>query len=331
MDLESQMKLRNQPPGAVPGASACAAPVGATGRTVGQWVARVTIGSILLAGIGCGIGLLADWLRLSSDRFDAGRRAYDRGDWVAAARAAREVLRASQDDPAALRLLARSSVQLGRDDSALEIYTRRLEAKSIQAEDYLLLGVALKRRGRDDGAMWAWNKALESEPIPAQTLDELAKFLYVEAVETENPENMRPHPLDAAARAAERLRRQPGWESRGDMMLGIVRGDSLDLNGAALAFRRLLDRDPKVAESHAEPVKLRKLFARTFLRVGRPAEARPHLQSILARGPDPEASWLLSRVLPPTRGDRRGPKGAGPRRVVPRRQPPGRRAQPLRG
>ena len=107
---------------------------------------------------------------------------------------------------------------------------------------------------------------------------------------------MRPHPLDEAARAAERLRRQPGWESRGDMMLGIIRGDSLDLAGAALAFRRVLDRDPKVAASNAQPDKLRKLFARTFLRVGRPAEARPHLQSILARGPDPEASWLLSRV-----------------------------------
>ena len=296
MDLESQMKLRNQTPDAVPGASECAAPVGATGRTVRQWVARVTIGSILLAGIGCGIGLLANWIRLSSDPFGTGRRAYDRGDWGAAARSAREVLKASQNDPAALRLLARSSVQLGRDDAAFEIYTRRLEAKSFQAEDYLLLGVALKRRGRNDGAMWAWNKALESESIPAQVLGDLAKFLYVDAVETENPENMRPHPLDAAARAAERLSRQPGWESRGDLLLGIVRGDSLDHDGAALAFRRLLDRDPKVAETHAEPVKLRKLFARAFLRVGRPALARPHLQSILARGPDAEASWLLSRV-----------------------------------
>ena len=80
------------------------------------------------------------------------------------------------------------------------------------------------------------------------------------------------------------------------MMLGIIRGDSLDRTGAAEAFRRLLEHDPKVAESHAAPVKLRKLFARTFLGVGRPAEARPHLQSILAGGPDPEASWLLSRV-----------------------------------
>jgi len=246
--------------------------------------------------MGCGIGLVAAWLRLFPDPLTQGRRAYDRGDWVAAARSAREVLKARQGDPAALRLLARSSVQLGHDDAALGIYTRQLEEKLIQAEDYLLLGMALKRRGRDDGAIWAWNQALEAEPVPARTLNELIKLLYAEAVETETPENLKPHPLDSTARAAERLRRQPGWESRGEMMLGIVRGDNLDPTGAADAFRRLLDRDPNVAESNPQPFKLRKLFARTFLGVGRPTEALPHLQSILARGPDPEASWLLSRV-----------------------------------
>ena len=270
--------------------------LGATRWTFGQWVARVAVGSIVLAIVGGGIGLLPAWLRQYSDPLTSGRRAYERGDWVAAARAAREILKVSRDDTAALRLLARSSVQLGRDDAAFEIYTRRLDAKLMQAEDHLLLGVALKRRGRDDGAMWAWTRALESESIAPQTLGDLGKLLYAEAVESESPGNLRPHPLDAAAQAAERLRRQPGWESRGDLLLGIVRGDSLDLTGAALAFRRLLEREPNMAESHAEPVKLRKLFARTFLRVGRPAEARPHLQSILAGGRDPEASWLLSRV-----------------------------------
>ena len=58
----------------------------------------------------------------------------------------------------------------------------------------------------------------------------------------------------------------------------------------------MLDRDPNVADSTAEPVKLRKLLARTFLRVGCPADAQTQLQAILTRGPDPEASWLLSRV-----------------------------------
>ena len=80
-----------------------------------------------------------------------------------------------------------------------------------------------------------------------------------------------------------------------------------------------------------EPVKLRKLIARTFLRAGRPAEARTQLQAILDRGPDPEAAWLLEPRLPPGGGRAPGPEAHGPRRVVPQREPPGGRARPLRG
>ena len=156
--------------------------------------------------------------------------------------------------------------------------------------------MVLKRRGRDDGAIWAWNKALEAEPLPSQTLDDLTQLFYEEAVETGSPEYLRPHPLDSAARAAERLRRQPGWESRGDMMLGLVCRDNLDLTGAAEAFRRVIDRDPNVAESNPRAGQTPQAVRPDLPRAGRPAEARPHLQSILARGPDPEASWLLSRV-----------------------------------
>ena len=105
--------------------------------------------AVLLAVVGCGIGLWSAWPRLFPDPLTQGRRAYDRGDWSAAARSAREILRTREGDPAALRLLARSSVQMGRDDAALGIYTRRLDDKAIQAEDYLLWGVALKRRGQE--------------------------------------------------------------------------------------------------------------------------------------------------------------------------------------
>jgi tetratricopeptide (TPR) repeat protein len=255
------------------------------------------VGSLSLAVAGWGIAYLAAWHRQSREPLTVGERAYDRRDWEGAARSAREVLKARPGDPAALRLLARSSVQLGRDDAAIAIYTRRLETKGFQAEDYLLMGVVLKRQGKNDAAMLAWNQALETEPVPARVLGDLADLFYEEAVVNEAPEALKPHPLDAAARAAERLGRLPGGETRGDMMLGIVRGDSLDFTGAAAAFRRMLDRDPNMAASHTNPVKLRKLLARTFLRVGRPEEARPHLRSILAGGPDAEASWLLSRVF----------------------------------
>ncbi len=272
-----------------------------------QWAARVAIASVLLAVVGCGIGLVAAWPSLFPDSLTQGRTAYDRGDWVAAARSARAAVKLRAGDSAALRLLARSSAQLGHDDTAMSIYTQRLDDKGNQAEDYVLLGMVLKRRGQHDDALQAWNMALEAEPVPAQTLDVLTRLFYeigrpdaARAVgqlrEQAGSLVMRPHPLDEAARAAERLRQQPGWESRGDMMLGIIRVSSNDIPGAAEALRRVLDRDPNVADSTAEPVKFRKLLARTFLRVGCPADAQTQLLAILARGPDPEASWLLSRV-----------------------------------
>ena len=66
-----------------------------------------------------------------------------------------------------------------------------------------------------------------------------------------DPEYLRPHPLDQAVRAAERLRQQPGWESRGDMTLGTIRVALNDVPGAADSFRRVLDRDPKEIDKSA--------------------------------------------------------------------------------
>ncbi len=261
-----------------------------------RWVTRVVIGSVLLTVVGCGIGLWAAWPRLFPDLWTQGRRAYDRGDWSAAARFAREILKTHDGDPAALRLLARSSVQMGRDDPALVIYTRRLDDEAIQAEDYLLCGVALRRRGQNDLALQVWNKALETEPVPARTLDELIQLFCEKGSQTGTSEYLGRHPIDQAARAAERLRQQPGWESRGDMTLGTIRVTLNDVPGAAESFRRALGLDPKEIDNSRDPTQLRKLIARTFLRAGQPAEARTPLQSILAQRADPEAAWLLGRA-----------------------------------
>src|SRR3954470_19585042 len=107
-------------------------------------VPQIAIGAGLLVAVWCGVGLVAAWPRLFPDPVAQGSRAYDRGDWAAAARSAREALATRRDDPAALRLLARSSVRLGRDDAAIAIYGRRLDEAAIQVEDDLLLGMALK-------------------------------------------------------------------------------------------------------------------------------------------------------------------------------------------
>ncbi len=250
----------------------------------GRRARRFGIWAALLIVAGCGIGLLAAWPRLSGDRLAASSSAYDRQDWDAAARQARQTLRSRPDDVEALRLLARSSVRLGRDDAAIAIYSQRLSEKLFQAEDDLLLGWALERRGQTAAAARAWDKVLAFDAIPPRLLDEFARL------------QMWYQRLDAAADAAKRLAKQPGWQARGRMILGLVLVGGDDAPAAAAVFRAALRDDPNSPESAPEPLSLRKLIARTFLLVDTPAEALPELKSVLAHGVDPEASWLLSRV-----------------------------------
>ena len=272
------------------------------------WRVAMVLG--LLVVVGCGTGLWAAWSRLFAAPLAPGLRAYKQGDWAAATTIAQAVLQTHANDRAALRLLARSSIHLGRDDIAIALYTRRLDNSSFEAEDYLLMGLAVQRRGEDEKALQVWGKALETDPLPAPILDDLMQVFLdsrdrqydaanqadVAHRERASGKPLPPSPLDQAIRAAERLRREPGRETRADMVLGISRVTLNDLPGAALAFRGALRRDPQVVDKTAEPIKLRKMIARTFLRVGSPAEARTQLEVLADRGPDPETFWLLSRA-----------------------------------
>jgi tetratricopeptide (TPR) repeat protein len=244
----------------------------------------VAIATTVLAVSACAIGIWYAMSHESTDPLSRAARAYDAGQWATAAELARQALNIRRDDPAALRLLARSSVRLGRDHAALAIYSRRLVGKAIEAEDYVLLGQAHARRGQGAVAAKAWNEVLEAVPVSPRSLDELAR-LHVQGRRWEQ-----------AIPVAERLSRQPGWEARGSMMLGTIRAKLDDVPGAAESFRRALVLDPAEVDKSHDPTPLRKLIARTFLRIGRHAEARPLLQSILDHGPDPEAAWLMSRV-----------------------------------
>ena len=106
--------------------------------------------------------------------------AYDSGDWDLAARLARESLKIRRRNPIALRLLARSSARIGRDETALAIYDRGLDEKVIEAEDYVLLGRILERRGRHNAAATAWEKALHVDMATPQAIEELVR-VHLEA------------------------------------------------------------------------------------------------------------------------------------------------------
>src|SRR5262249_7384611 len=153
-----------------------------------------------------------------------------------------------------LRLLARSSARLGRDETALAIYSRRLDERTLEGEDHVLIGRLLDHQGKPDEAARAWKKALASSNISARALDELARVRLQRGQHEE------------AAQLAERLSRQPGWEAPGSLMLGSIRVALNDISGAAESFRRALELSPSEVDRSAEPTQLRKLIARTFLR-----------------------------------------------------------------
>ena len=86
------------------------------------------------------------------------------------------------------------------------------------------------------GPSKAYDAALAANPDHAQTLDAMGR-LYVK--------NDR---YSALEQAALRLVRQPGWEARGQLMLGISRAELNDPAGAAKALGRFFELDP---EGHA--------------------------------------------------------------------------------
>lgn len=106
------------------------------------------------------------WFGPATDRLAQAQRAYQRGDWNQAADQARRWLRSAVDDAEALRLYARASIRLNRDEVGNAIYKDRLGPERMQAEDYYLVGLSLARLGRNETAVQVWEKAA----VPAQII-----------------------------------------------------------------------------------------------------------------------------------------------------------------
>jgi tetratricopeptide (TPR) repeat protein len=232
-----------------------------------------------------GAAILGGKTRLFPDLIAEASAAYSRGEWDRTTSLAQRRLKAAPDDARALRLAARAAARQDRDQKAIAIYDR-LAADSKDAEDFSLLGRALIRLGRVDPAYRAYEQARQRDPDHPEALAALAGLYLL---------NDRYH---AAAEAAERLARHPSWEARAQVMLGTARSEVHDPAGAAAALRRWMQLDPQGGAAAPYPVaSLRKLLARSWLMSGQPAEARTVLPALLAAGPDPEASWLLSRCF----------------------------------
>ncbi len=249
-------------------------------------VRRLRATGVLIALI-LGIGALLGWSRLHdarrTDPLQPGIAAYENHDWAAAEKAARERLKARGNDAEALRLLARSLFRQGRDQPAATIQAR-LPDRLVAAEDFFLRGQAAVRMGQKEYGILLWRQALGKDNDHVETLVALEQtFLRLDL-------------LNEAARAAERLAAQPGWEARGDLMLGRIRAEQSDPAGAAEAFERALARSDQWHEAD-RPDRVRKQLARLLLRIGRPDRARDALGPLAGSADDPEACWLLSRCF----------------------------------
>src|SRR4051812_35579248 len=99
------------------------------------WIAILAF--LVAAGIVAGL-MVRQRLTAIEDPLVLAHVAYETKDWSKAADYARVRLKVDGGDPEALRLLARSSIRMGRDAAGAAIYNDRLGAQGMQAEDRYL-------------------------------------------------------------------------------------------------------------------------------------------------------------------------------------------------
>ncbi len=269
-----------------------------------RWLVLAVVASLL-----AGTGLLWAWHRRPVDPLGPGLAAYARRDWESAARLARERLKhkGALADRDALRLLARASARLGRDDAATAIFDR-IGAQNMQAEDLYLLGVALNHFGNSRGAVEVWEQAVAADPNHAEALWELSRTHY----EADR--------LAEAALTSKRLAAQPGWHARGEALRGMIQALRHDPQGALVLWESAREKARTTGELNPDVLVPRKELARTLLQASRPAEAR----AVLERGADngTSAEKPSPAATRPTEGSPAEPaRGRSPAEPAPTKAP----------
>ena len=254
----------------------------------GRWCGRHWVILLILISLGGGgLGLSVAWPHLFPDPLSQAVAAYRQGDWDRAWAAAATRLKVKPEDRVALRVLARTAVRLRRDATARDLYARLGGAAAMEPEDFYLFGTVINRLGDHETAREMWNAGLRAAPDHP----ELISVMALDSLQGGQP--------NRAAQFARHLAKQPGWEFRGEQILGEAQYDNDEPAEAANSWRRALDRDPSAqgGPGSGSPAQLRKQLARALMRVGRRGQAKTQLEAVLNSTADPEAWWLLSRVF----------------------------------
>jgi tetratricopeptide (TPR) repeat protein len=247
--------------------------------------ARLLGGLAAIAIIIGGVGLAAAWSRLFPGPLARGQQAYERQDWAGAAALAKAALKEQPGRTEGLKLLARASARLGRDDAAQGLYNR-LGTQRMEPEDYFLVGSLMVRRGRLDLAEKVLQLSRKGEHDRPEAIYALAELCL-----------QRDRLADATQLAA-RLGKFQGWEAVRALTLGKVHMALDDPASAGAAFEEALGRDPWLKGSETSPAEASNLLVRALLRQHRPREALARLLNVVgSRGENTERAWLLSRAL----------------------------------
>ena len=251
-------------------------PVGVRNR----WLVVAFACSVILAGVALGVA----WWGKSLDRagpLALGRAAYDRGDWAAAERIAREQLKKYRNDPDVLRLLSRALFRQSRDQPAVAI-SESLARDTMTTEDYFLLGQSCVRSQKVDLAIKLWQKAAQLDPDHVESRVALEQAFF------------RLDRLSEAEKEANALVALPGREALAELMRGQIRVQQSDTAGAAeFLVRAWIARTQW--QAMVDPVGVRKQAARALLQMGQAARAREHLVRVTDSARDSETCWLLAR------------------------------------
>ena len=154
------------------------------------------------------------------------------------------------------------------------------------ADDFYLLGIAVSRTGNPKGGVEVWEQGLKANPDHPETLDALIPVYLEDEL------------FQAAAEAASRLAKNPQWRDRA--------ADRVASNpacpGRSGRGHRLLARvfQQPAGRSLATPPgrwSLPRAWLASCLPRAGPPKRDHQLQTVLAQGPDPEASWLSSRAF----------------------------------
>ena len=108
---------------------------------------------------------------------EAAHRMFADGEYAKSLRTFREVLATRPRDPAALRGVARSLMQLDRPEAALAAYDQAIAAEPRFAAAHANRAILLDRQGRHQEALQGYERALALDPALDQGPGWLTRFL----------------------------------------------------------------------------------------------------------------------------------------------------------